>query len=363
MFRRVSAVLLSTALAVLPVTSIAAPASGVVQGTVTVEGQPLAGMGLALVDLKSGAIHRTKSNAKGGFRLDLAPGDYVVTSTSLAGLSVGRAPSRVVVEAGRIASTAIDLARLGITLPQEPPAGGPQTPGPSQGPQQYGNITHEPIGCLVAGQFPEIDASIENAANVARARVYFKSALGDAYYFVEMVLEDGTVIFKGKLPKPKVEASPITYYIQVVTTDFGENQTPEIAALVVADESECPEGVRVAPIGPPGAVTVFSAATASIAVPAGFAAGGLAIAGGTILLVVGGAAIATGVAVGVTNDETTTTTTTTPATTPTTTTTLPPVVTTTTTTTLPEASPSPASPFALPSTTTFPPISLPPSLD
>lgn len=138
--------------------------------------------------------------------------------------------------------------------------------------EQYGPIQHERIGCFVAGEFPLVDATIEPAADVARARVYYKSALGPAYYFVEMVLEDDR--FVGKLPKPALSASPITYYIQATTTLFEESQTPEIEAAVVADEADCAGG-RVAEIGPPGAVTVFSAATAFAALAVGFAAGGL----------------------------------------------------------------------------------------
>jgi hypothetical protein len=227
------------------------------------------------------------------------------------------------------------------------------TPAAPSGPITAGNITHEPVGCLIAGQFPLIEATIEPSASVARARVYFKSALGSAYYFVEMTLVDGK--FVGKLPKPKVEASPITYYIQATTTECGESQTPEISAQVVADESECPQGLKVAPIGPPGAVTVFSAATAAVAVPVGFAAGGLAIAGGTIAAVLGGAAIAGAAAGGAFTSDTTTipTTTTTPSS-ATTTTTIPPSVTTTsTTTTTPPPPPAstttvPVSPFTPP---------------
>jgi hypothetical protein len=195
--------------------------------------------------------------------------------------------------------------------------------------------------------------------------VYFKSALGSAYYFVEMTQAPatasqldgaklassqvsrtmlaaaaqaggGSVKFVGKLPKPKLEASPITYYIQATTTEFGESQTAEYQAQVVADESECPEGLKVAPIGPAGAVTVFSATTAAVAVPVGFAAGGLAIAGGTLAAVLLGAAGLTTAAVAAggntttTAPTTTTTVTVTTTSTTTTTVTIPPSTTTTT---------------------------------
>ena len=360
MVRELTAVSLSALLALSPASvALAAPSVGTVEGQVTVEGKPLSGMGLAVVDLQSGAITRTKSDTKGKYRVQVGAGDYVLTSVSMAGLGVGRAPTRIRVEAGKVASASLDLMKLAMVWQDPPvPAAGQdpaQTPPPPSGPITAGNITHEPVGCLIAGQFPLIEATIEPSASVARARVYFKSALGSAYYFVEMTLVDGK--FVGKLPKPKVEASPITYYVQATTTEFGESQTPEISAQVVADESECPQGLKVAPIGPAGAVTVFSASTAAIAVPVGFAAGGLAIAGGTIAAVLGGAALATAAGTGAFTGDTTTVPTTVPVTTtPGTTvppTTTPPTTTTTTTTTPPSTTPpptttNPVSPFSPP---------------
>ena len=77
--------------------------------------------------------------------------------------------------------------------------------------------------CFVAGEFPLLDAGIEPIASVARARVYFKGAAGTSFYYVEMGQETGR--YFGKLPRPRVEASPITYYVQSTTTEFDESQT------------------------------------------------------------------------------------------------------------------------------------------
>ena len=97
----------------------------------------------------------------------------------------------------------------------------------------------------------------------------------------------------GKLPRPRVEASPITYYVQSTTTEFEESQTREIEAIVVQDKAECGDR-KVAAFGPAGAVTVFSASTGvSILAPAGFAAAaatGLAV--GVVTVIAGGAAAA-----------------------------------------------------------------------
>jgi hypothetical protein len=144
--------------------------------------------------------------------------------------------------------------------------------------------------------------------------------------------------FVGKLPRPKLEASPITYYIQATTTEFGENQTPQIEAIVVAEAKDCPEDKKVAAIGPPGEVTVFSAATGAAVAPVGFAAGGLAITAATLALILGGAAAIGIGAVVIPSDNTTTTTTSTTAPTSTSTT----VTTTTSTTTTTGRPPNPS---------------------
>src|SRR5262249_25006851 len=147
-------------------------------------------------------------------------------------------------------------------------------------------IHHEPVGCFIAGQFPLLDAQIEPAASVARARVYFKATGSDNWYYVEMTPAEAG--FVGKLPRPKLEASPIGYYLQATTPEFGESQTPEVSAIVVVDPKDCPNDKKVAAIGPPGEVTVFSAATGAALAPLGFAAGGLALTAGTLALLLGG---------------------------------------------------------------------------
>jgi hypothetical protein len=318
--RRSISVALAAWLVVSPLAleASSANAAGTIQGRVTIDGRPVRGMGLSLVEIESGAVHETVSTADGSFGVSVAPGSYVLTNLSQSGLSVGRAPARVVVAAGRVALADVDL----LTVPV-PGQGSDAQPAAQS---EDGTILHDGIDCLLENEFPLVEAQILPIENVARARVYFRSALGSSYYFVEMVPEG--VLFIGKLPKPKLEASPITYYIEATTTDFGELSTPEYDATVIPAEEDC-DG-EVAAIGPPGAVTVFSASSgAALAVPAGFAAGGLAIAGTTIALLAGGA-VAAGIAA---TEILNTTTTTAPTTTTTTTTTTPPAPTTTTTTT------------------------------
>lgn len=334
--RRVTAVLLAALLTGPPLNLSSAPLNGTVQGLVTVSGRPVSGLTLSLVDLQTGTVHRATSSRDGTFETRVTAGDYVVASGGQAGLTIGRGPTRLTVTPGQVASLQLDLVALPVVAAQTPVATGlsrhaslqeplptetpsPETPaGPEITTVMAGatTIKHENIGCLIAGEFPLVDAEMDPAASVARARVYFKGAQGNDWYFVEMGLELDK--FVGKLPRPKIEASPITYYIQVTTTDFNEAQTPEIPALVVADVRDCPGDKKVAAAGPPGAVQVFSAATGSAVTAAGFAAaGGLAITAGTIALIGGAAAVGIGTVIVVTNPSPTPSPTPTPTPTPT----------------------------------------------
>jgi hypothetical protein len=262
--RSVIAVVVAALMAAPPVNVVSAPLRGAVEGVVTIEGRPVSGVTVVLVDIESGAQQRVTSTSAGAFKADLAPGRYVVTTESKAGLVVGQAPTLVPVSAGQVASARIDLLPLSLPVAQDPQAAPPTAPG-------TGVINHDAVGCFVAGEFPLLDADIQPGDKVARARVYFKSALGDAYYYVEAAPGDLGKTF-AKLPRPKVEASPITYYWQATFTDFGEVTGPENPVIVVDSVDKC-EDKKVAAFGPAGPVQVFSASTGAAIAPAGFAAG------------------------------------------------------------------------------------------
>jgi hypothetical protein len=310
--RRAVTALLVTLLAGPPVDVRSAPASGTIRGAVTVSSRPLDGVAVAFIDVSSGQLFRAKSNAEGLFETQVPAGRYVLTAETKAGLVVERAPSVLAVAPGQIVAANVELApmagaMLAAATPQSTPDAAatqtpPVAPPPPSEPVSATTINHDPVGCMVAGQFPLLDARIEPAASVARARVYFKAAQNDNWYYVEMTpAENG---FVGKLPRPKLEASPITYYIQATTTEFGEGRTSEISAIVVLEPKDCPEDRKLAAIGPPGEVTVFSASTGAAIAPVGFAAGGLALTAGTLALLIGGAAAAgIGAAVTVFNPE------------------------------------------------------------
>ncbi len=314
--RRVAAVTLAVLLA-LPVGDVrSAGASGTIEGTVRLDGRPLSGVTVAFIELETGAVVRATSREDGSFRATAPGGAYAVTTESQAGLAVERAPVRVAVNEGGVAAADVELVAVasavledpaGAQAPPTPPAEPPSIPAaadqaPGEPPVPAvpvwaetsgtgAQILFEPVTCFVAGEFPLLDAGIEPVSSVARARVYFKGVSGEAFYFVEMSQETGR--YFGKLPRPRVEASPITYYVQSTTTEFEESQTREIEAVVVQDKLECGDR-KIAAFGPPGAVTVFSASTGvSILAPAGFAAAaasGLAV--GAVTVIAGGAAAA-----------------------------------------------------------------------
>jgi beta-lactamase regulating signal transducer with metallopeptidase domain len=109
-------------------------------------------------------------------------------------------------------------------------------------------IAHEPLGCLVAGRYPEIDATMEPASEVEEARLYFfAEAAPDPgkEYWVAMT-QDGSR-FVGRLPKPTVEAKSVRYRIEVRRRDARVVRTDSHVAVVAPDESHCPKGVRIAP--------------------------------------------------------------------------------------------------------------------
>src|SRR6185369_8944342 len=250
--KRAASLLLAIVMAAPPTDVVSAPELGTIKGAVTVSSRPIRGVSLAFVDLASGNIYRATSEETGAFSARVPAGRYVLTTENGAGLAVGRAPSTIAVLAGQIATADVDLAPIpGATMAgtsanaQEPPsAGGGQLPSLPGSPASSTEIVHDPIGCLVAGQFPLVDAQINPAASVARARVYFKAAGSEDWYYVEMTPAEAG--FVGKLPRPKIEASPITYYVQATTTEFGENKTAEIEAIVVAEAKDCPSDKKVA---------------------------------------------------------------------------------------------------------------------
>jgi hypothetical protein len=299
--RRATAVLLAAFLAAPPAALFSAPL-GVFKGILTIQGRPVSGVRLALVEMESGAVHRFTSGEQGRFQASLAPGRYIVSAEGQAGLVVAEAPTQVPVVSGQVIEARIDLTSVQVPDVPDSGTGGGAPPPAIEEPKgekpvlgatltttQGGTtLAHEAVTCFIAGEFPLLDAAINPVPSVARARIYFKSALIDTFYYVEMTPAEGKFI--GKLPRPRVEASPVIYQMEATTTDFTDLKLQEVSALVVEKPEDCPDD-KIAAIGPPGEVTVFSAATGLTIAPAGFAAGAAGLLGlGTAGLLLGGAA-------------------------------------------------------------------------
>ena len=190
-------------------------------------------------------------------------------------------------------------------------------------------IQHQPVRCLVAGNYPELDACFEPPSRVARARVYFRGDGAGDWYYVEMKPE--APCFRGVLPRPKKSLKSVSYYVAVTDLDFAETRTEEYATQVVPDQNRCPVGA-VAPFLTSASVLVGGASV----LPAGFVGGGILAGVGTTAVVAGAAVVGAGAAgaviAGGGGEEPPATQPPRPSVTTTTTTTLP---TTTTTTTLP----------------------------
>jgi hypothetical protein len=176
-------------------------------------------------------------------------------------------------------------------------------------------ITHEPVACVLAGRFPEIQARLDPADRVAGARVLFRSPDRGQWYRVRMTQDAGT--FRAVLPRPTTSLKSFVYYLEATGTDMGTARTEEYVPIVAEGPAAC-QG-RMMAAGLATAEVALEAAAGAPAVPAGFsaagvvatAAGAAAVAGAaaagaagttaatgggvsTALLVAGGAAVAAG---------------------------------------------------------------------
>jgi hypothetical protein len=158
--------------------------------------------------------------------------------------------------------------------------------------------------CFVAGQHPQITLAIAPADAVKAARIYFHSALGTTFYLVDMQRQGDR--FVGVLPKPKLEAGPVTYYAEALDQGYAQFPTRQVDARVVQRADEC-DPDAVAPIAAPQSAPVVlggagglppgftgMAGAAAVATPAAAGGGGL----GSFLTSKTGLIIAGGVVVG-----------------------------------------------------------------
>jgi len=180
----------------------------------------------------------------------------------------------------------------------------PATPAAPSGEAGGPSIDHKPIGCIVVGKYPKLDAGFD-PADPARARVYFKAGGTVHWYYVEMKSEQGR--YYGILPKPKKSIKTIDYYVSGLSQTSLEGRTQDYSPEVVQKDSECkgkpvpayvpqanvivgggvPEGFEIA--GVVGAAAAGTAATAGVAAShtaAILIGGGVLAAGATTAIVV-----------------------------------------------------------------------------
>src|SRR4030095_5071959 len=147
-------------------------------------------------------------------------------------------------------------------------------------------LEHQPVSCLVAGQYPRLSACIDDPDGVTAARVFFRAAGTSTWYHVDLQREQAC--FAGALPRAKRElvGRHVDYYVEADHRRLGAPRTAESHPLVVRSAGDC-KGPLVAAFAASGPAAVLPA------LPSGFAAGGLGA--GTVAAVVGGGVAAGGV--------------------------------------------------------------------
>lgn len=226
MVRRSLALLL--ALFALPLSTAQAAALAQVQGTLRLSGgTPAAGVEVRLLDLSSGRVTSLRSDDAGLFRSSVAPGVYAVEAGR--GYEIARGPRLVSATEGQAVSAALVVA-------------------PAAAPATQLTVEHDPKGCLLADQHPEIDAAIRPATAVKYARVYFKAAREGEFHYVEMIPEIGRYI--ACLPEPHKDAGPIDYYVEAAAADGTIARSPGASSLVIERNGECPADRQMAVICP-----------------------------------------------------------------------------------------------------------------
>jgi hypothetical protein len=112
------------------------------------------------------------------------------------------------------------------------------------------SIDHRDVGCIVAGQYPKLDACFSPEASVGRGRVLFRAAGSDPWYYVDMS-RDGSC-YSAVLPKPKPELKGFEYFVDVIDKAFAEAHKPERAPeqafnpRVVKKQDDCDPARKMA---------------------------------------------------------------------------------------------------------------------
>jgi hypothetical protein len=144
--------------------------------------------------------------------------------------------------------------------------------------------------CILAGEYPQFQGAIVPMDGVTRSRLFFRSSLSQEFYYVDALREEGAR-YVARLPRPRLNAGPIIFYLEATMRDFSQGRSSEGNAIVVRKIEQCPADRKAAPVAPGGPVSVFDVA-GNPAFPAGFdgVAGAAAAASAGVGAGVGGAA-------------------------------------------------------------------------
>lgn len=132
-------------------------------------------------------------------------------------------------------------------------------------------IAHDPVGCVVAERFPEIQARIDPAERVAEARVVFRPKGGALWYSVRMSPDAGG--FRALLPRPKRDLSSFDYYVEAAGRELSTVRTEEFSPVVAADAVGCQ--ARTVAAGTATGTVALQVPAGAPPIPAGFAATGV----------------------------------------------------------------------------------------
>jgi hypothetical protein len=140
------------------------------------------------------------------------------------------------------------------------PAATAPAPAPSPWKGDRPVIVHQDVGCVVAGEFPKLEACFNPPESVGKAQVQFRADEKGPWYYVDMKEEGGCR--SALLPKPKKDIGTFHYFIEVVDRSFTAVQKPEAAPSqsyaprVVANRRDCGQGMMMATGTPTGSVVM-----------------------------------------------------------------------------------------------------------
>src|SRR6185436_9464798 len=151
-------------------------------------------------------------------------------------------------------------------------------------------IDHKAVGCVVAEQFPRLEARLTPADSVGRARIFFRTEGGPSWYAVAMKREGD--VFLAALPKPKKSLKQFHYYVEVADKAAATSRTEEYATDVVAAAGGCSKGMMAGVMS--AASILLEVPAGAAAIPVGFSSAGVVAAGSTAAAGAGGAAASSG---------------------------------------------------------------------